>query len=119
MSETNKMKFGIKELIILILIASLVFFFLNYSWIGVRLCIGILLLYFIPFYIFLDSFNLAIEEKLIFSFFISIGLIPLIVYYISRLLVSVRLSILVSFLILIVGSFIFRKFYKGKKSLFV
>ena len=115
MSEQTNLKIGIKEMIILILIISLAFFYFNYSWTGVRLIIGSLLLFFIPFYIFLDSFDLTIGEKLIFSFFIGIGIFPLITYYLTRVLVSLRVSIFICFIILMLSSFLFRKFYKGKK----
>ena len=115
MQEENKIKFGTKELIILILIVSCVFFYLNYSFTGLRLFAGSLLLFFVPFYVFLDSFDITTGEKLIFSFFIGIGMVPLFVYYLSRFLVSLRISILVCFVILVLGSFLFRKFYKHKK----
>jgi hypothetical protein len=112
MSETLKIKLGTKELTILILIIALAFFYFNYSWTGLRLLIGPLLLFFVPFYIFLDSFNLPTEEKLIFPFFIGIGIVPLLVFYLTKILVSLRISILVTFILLIIGSLIFRKFYK-------
>ena len=88
MSDKTKLKIGTRELVSLILIFSIVFFYFNYSWIGVRLIIGSLLLFFIPFYIFLDSFDLTIGEKLIFSFFIGLGIVPLVVYYFSKIFIS-------------------------------
>lgn len=115
MSEKLKMRLGIKELTILILIVSFAFFYFTYNWIGLRLFIGSLLLFFVPFYIFLDSFDLAVEEKLIFSFFIGIGVVPVLVFYFTRILVSLRLSMLVCFILLIIGSLVFRKFYKKNK----
>lgn len=108
------MKFGIKELVILVLAVSFAFFYFSYSWTGVRLFAGALLLFFVPFYLFLDSFDLALGEKLIFSFFIGLGIVPLIVYYLSRILISLRVSLFACFVILILGSFLFRRFYKKK-----
>lgn len=114
MSGKLKIKLGSKEMVILILIVSLSFFYFSYSWIGLRLFIGSLLMFFAPFYIILDSFDLAIEEKLIFSFFIGIGIVPLLVFYLTKVLVSLRFSIFVCFILLIVTSLVFRKLYNKK-----
>ena len=116
MSDRTRIKIGIKELIILILIISLAFFYFNYSWTGTRLLIGALLLFFVPFYLFLDSFDLTIGEKLIFSFFIGIGIVPLIVFYLTRVLVSLRISLFVAFIVLMLGSILFRRFYKMSRN---
>jgi hypothetical protein len=115
MSEPIKIKLGIRELIVLTLITGLIFFYFNYSWIGIRLYAMILLLYFLPFYIFLDSFELSLGEKLIFSFFIGLGIVPLLTYYITKLLASFRWSIAVTFVILTVSSFFFRKYHRQRK----
>lgn len=114
MPEEIKLKIGTKEIAIIIIVIAAVFFFVIYSWIGLRLFFGILLLFFLPFYIILDSFELKLEEKLIFSFFIGLGIVSLVVYYFSKILVSFRLSILACFIFLMAGSIIFRKFYKKK-----
>lgn len=116
MSEEINMKFGNRELIILVLIASAAFFYFTYNTIGLRLFLGSLLLFFIPFYLILDAFDLPVEEKLIFPFFIGLGIVPLTVFYFSKILVSFRLSILVCFVILIVGSILFRIFYKKRNA---
>lgn len=114
-SEKLKIKFGTKELIILVLLISAIFFFWAYRWTGIRLFVGIILLYILPFYIFLDSFDLTLEEKLIFSFFIGLGMVSLTVYYLTKILISLRVSIIVCFLLLLISSLVFRYFYKKRK----
>jgi hypothetical protein len=114
MSDSLNIKFGTKELMFLILLVSAIFFFINYELVGLRLFVGAFLLYFLPFYIFLDSFDLALEEKLIFSFFIGLGIVSLLVLYLTKIIGSIRISIIVSFIILMGSSLIFRKWYRKK-----
>ncbi|MFH1827825.1 MAG: hypothetical protein ABH824_01050 [Nanoarchaeota archaeon] len=114
MSDNLKLKFGMKELIILILLISSIFFFINYKMTGLRLFIGSFLLFFLPFYIFLDSFDLPIEEKLIFSFFIGLGIVSILVFYLTKIFGSIRISLIIGFIVLMAGSLIFRYYYKKK-----
>lgn len=70
MSEELNMNLGTKWMVISILAVSLAFFYFTYNLTGLRLFVGSVLLFFVPFYIILDSFELSIEEKLIFPFFL-------------------------------------------------
>ena len=59
----------------------------------------------------LDNFNLDQDEKIIFSFFIGVGIFPAIVYWLG-MIISFRLAILITFAVLIVVSYLVRKVRK-------
>ena len=77
----------------------LLFFLIVFGLTGFKLALGISLLYILPFYLILDYFDLDKTEKIIFSFFISIGIFPTFVYYIGILFNSIRISIIVTFVL--------------------
>lgn len=97
------------NLIIGIIIVILLFFFILFSLTGLKLIIGIGLLYILPFYLILDKFDLDKTEKLVFAFFIGIGIFPAIVYYLGLLFNSIRVAIAVTFVLLIVIGLILKK----------
>ena len=99
--------------IILILIALFSFIFLGFT--GFKVIFGMLLVFFLPFYLILDNFNLSRGEKVVFSFFIGIGIFPAIVYWIGTL-ISFRISILVTFFLLIAIGFLLKKYKKTKNN---
>jgi len=100
------------NLIIGIIIVILIFFFILFGLTGLKLIIGIGLLYILPFYLILDKFNLEKTEKLIFSFFIGIGIFPSIVYYLGMFFNSLRIAIVVTFVLLLALGLILRKIKK-------
>jgi apolipoprotein N-acyltransferase len=97
--------------IILLLIALFSFIFLGFT--GFKVIFGILLVFFLPFYLILNNFNLSSSEKVIFSFFIGIGIFPAIVYWLG-VLMSFKLAILITFVLLLLIAFII-KFLKNKQ----
>lgn len=97
------------NLIIGVIIAVLLFFFILFSLTGLKLIIGIGLLYILPFYLILDRFDLDKTEKIVFSFFIGIGILPSIVYYLGILFNSIRIAIVVTFVLLILIGLILKK----------
>lgn len=99
--------------IILILIALFSFIFLGFT--GFRTIFGMLLVFFLPFYLILDNFDLSRSEKVIFSFFIGVGIFPAIVYWLG-VLISFRISILVTFFLLIAIGFFLKKYKKTKNN---
>lgn len=99
----DKMTIGI----ILILIALFSFVFLGFT--GFKVIFGILLVFFLPFYLILDNFDLSRSEKVIFSFFIGVGIFPAIVYWLATL-ISFRISIFIVFFLLVVISFLVKKY---------
>jgi apolipoprotein N-acyltransferase len=95
--------------IILVLIALFSFIFLGFT--GFKVIFGMLFVFFLPFYLILDNFNLSRSEKVIFSFFIGIGIFPALVYWLG-VLMSFKLAIVISFILFIGLGFILKKFKK-------
>lgn len=106
-----KIKLGnkITVLIILGLIALFSFVFLGFT--GFKVLFGMLLVFFLPFYLILDNFNLSRSEKVIFSFFIGVGIFPAIAYWLG-VFMSFRLAILVVFVFLVSVSILLKRFKK-------
>jgi len=75
--------------------------------------LGIILLFIVPIYFILDNFDLGQDEKIVFSFFLGVGIFPSLVYWLG-LFISFRLSIFIAFVVLIVVGLLVRKFYKKK-----
>jgi apolipoprotein N-acyltransferase len=97
----DKMTVGV----ILVLIALFSFMFLGF--VGFKVLFGMILVFFLPFYLILDNFNLTRGEKIIFSFFIGLGVFPSIVYWLA-IFILFKLSIVITFVILMVAVFICR-----------
>lgn len=95
--------------IIVAVISVFFYFILGFS--GMMAVLGIILLFIIPFYLILDNFNLGEDEKIIFSFFIGVGIFPAIVYWLG-MIISFRLAILITFVVLIVVGYLVRKVRK-------
>lgn len=102
----------IKNNLIIAVIIVLLFFLILFGLSGLKLIIGIGLLYILPFYLILDKFNLDKTEKLFFSFFIGIGIFPSIVYYLGILFNSIRIAIVVTFILLLGLGLVLRKIKK-------
>jgi len=111
-----KIKFGDREAGILALILIALFSFIFFGFTGFKVIIGFILLFFLPFYLILDNFKLEMGEKIIFSFFIGAIMFPALVYLLGRLM-SVRISIWVSFVMFVLVGLLMRKFrFKGNKN---
>ena len=95
----------------IIIAVILVFFFFILGFSGMMSVLGIILLFMVPFYLILDNFDLSQDEKIVFSFFIGVGIFPAITYWLG-MLISFRLAILITFVILIVVGFVMRKVWK-------
>lgn len=91
------------------LILAFFYFILGFS--GMMTTLGIMLLFMLPTYLILNNFDLEQDEKIIFSFFIGIGIFPAIAYWLG-MLISFRISIFIAFATLIAASFIIRKLRK-------
>ena len=89
------------------------FFYFILGLDGMMSVLGIFLLFIAPMYLILDKFGLEQDEKLVFSFFIGVGILPSLAYWIG-LFISFKIAILVSFIILIITGFLIRP-YRGKK----
>jgi|TARA_Y100000310_G_C20703189_1_gene831999 apolipoprotein N-acyltransferase len=89
----------------------LVFFYFILGFSGMMAVLGIILLFIVPFYLILDNFDLSQDEKIVFSFFIGVGIFPAIVYWLG-MIISFSLAILIIFAVLIVASYFVRKIRK-------
>lgn len=95
--------------VILVLIALFSFIFLGF--IGFKVIFGVLLVFFLPFYLILDNFDLFKGEKVIFAFFIGVGIFPAIVYWLG-VFMSFRLAIAVAFVLLMIVGILIKKVRK-------
>ena len=101
------------QLIIISIIIVLAFFYFILGFSGMMAVFGIILLFIFPSYMILDNFDLDQDEKLIFAFFIVIGVFPAITYWLG-LFISFRVSIFITFIVLLAVVYLIRKFYKKK-----
>ena len=75
------------------LLAVAVFAAILFGFPGFRAIVAIAVLFIIPVFLLLWHTNLDAEEKIFFSLFIGIGLFPLAVWAVNRVLPSFRLSV--------------------------
>jgi len=107
------MKINNKNLAIAALLMILLLSFILFGVTGFRTIFGMFLLLFLLIYLILSNFKLGGDEKIFFSFFIGIALFPLLVWYLNRIVPSLRVTILVTFILLIlIGLFLRKRFRK-------
>ena len=102
---------AIFAIIVLVAVSVFSYFILGVS--GMLSSIGIILLFIFPVYFILNNFNLKQDEKIVLSFFIGVGILPAFAYWIG-LFISFRLSILLSFIILIIAGIVIKYIAKKK-----
>jgi len=110
------MKLPDKENIIfvgILVVVILIFFYYILGFSGAMSVLGIMLIFILPTYLILNNFKLDNDEKIIFSFFIGVGIFPSIVYWLGTL-ISFRISIFMTFILLLLIGFFIKKFYKKK-----
>ncbi len=103
-----KLKLGKKEVIIIISSMILLFFYSLFGITGIRFVIGFSLIFFFPTYLILSFFKIETEEKIILSIFLGMIIFPSITYGLG-LLISLRLSILITFITLVLIGFLLKK----------
>jgi apolipoprotein N-acyltransferase len=91
--------------------AVLIFFYFILGVSGMMSALGIILLFIVPLYLILDNFELDQDEKIVFSFFIGVGIFPAIAYWLG-MFISFRIAILITFIVLIVVGILVRKLKK-------
>jgi len=106
MNISNDIKFSI---FLGIIIALAFFFILGIT--GLMVALGFMIGYIFVFYLLLNNFELDMSEKIVFSFFISIGIFPSIVYLLG-LMMSFRIAIAVTFILLIFIAYLIKKLKK-------
>ena len=104
----NKEDLGFTGLIVAI---TLIFFYAILGFSGMMSALGIMLIFILPIYLVLNNFNLENDEKIIFSFFIGVGIFPSIAYWLGTIM-SFRLAILITFIVLIALGFVIKRHYK-------
>jgi apolipoprotein N-acyltransferase len=96
-------------------ILIILFFLILFGTTGIRTIIGAFLFFFLPFYMILDNFNLEMSEKVIFSFFIGLGIFSIFVYYFGILFGSIKIAIVVAFVLLIIGAILLKNLKTSSK----
>jgi hypothetical protein len=104
---------GNKELAIGMIGLVLLVSFILFGFTGVKVFGGTMLLLFLPFYLIFDNFDIGLGEKVVFSFFIGVGMFSTLVYYLGIMFNSIKTAIVVSFVLLIGIGLGLKKF--GKK----
>jgi len=99
--EQNELKVGTREISIGILIAILLFSFMVYGTSGTKVVLTVLVLFFLPFFLILNNFDFTLGEKIMFAFFMSMGTYSTLVYWIGFITGSLKVSAIVSALLLI------------------
>lgn len=94
-----------------IIVLMLIFFYFILGFSGMMTVFGIILLFIFPIYLILSSFEFEQDEKIIFSFFIGVWIFPSITYWLGMLM-SFKIAIFVTFMILLIAAYSITKFYK-------
>jgi hypothetical protein len=89
----------------MVAVIILVALFSGFTAVRVILGIGIVLV--LPFYLILRNFSIDKDECFVFSVFLGLGFFPILAYFVGRVFGSVRLSIgLTFFLLLAIAAFL-------------
>ena len=99
--------------IAIVVVIVLIFFYIILGFSGMMSALGIILLFIVPTYLILNNFDLGQDEKIVFSFFIGVGIFPSIVYWLG-IFISLKIAIFISFIVLVVVGFGVRKILKRK-----
>jgi len=96
-----------------LILLILLFFFIILGISGLLTAFWIILFFIVPTYFIFDNFNLGQDEKIVFSFFIGVGILPSLSYWIG-FFISFKIAVILSFVILIIVGFLIRKYKKQK-----
>jgi len=102
------LKIGNKTILLFVGIVYLIFFSLFFSLTGLRFILGFLAIFILPIYLLLGLFNFEQFERLTYSFFLSIGIVPTLIYYLG-IMISFRIAIVVVFATLVTAWVFLRK----------
>lgn len=97
-----------------LVVLILIFFFIILGFSGMMAMLGIILLIIFPVYLILDNFDLDKGEKIVFSFFIGAAAISSLSYWIG-MVISFRVAIFLSFIMLIAIGFLIKKMKNARK----
>jgi len=102
-----------KNLMIFLLVVILTittFSFVLFGITGIRVVFGLILMW-LPFYLILNHFEITAGERFVFSLILGVTLFPSIVFLIG-FLISFRVAIAVTFLLLMAVFFLIKKYKK-------
>jgi|SRR3989344_2082076 len=106
MSLPKNEDFGFIGIVIALI---LVFFYFILGISGAMSALGIMLFFTVPSYIILGNFDLSHEEKIVFAFFIGVGIFPSIVYWLG-MFISFKIAIFITFVLLVAAGFTAKSF---------
>ena len=95
----------------IVIVVMLTFFYFILGFSAMMTVLGIILIFIVPLYLILDNFDLGQDEKIVFSFFLGVGIFPSIAYWLG-IFISFKIAILVTFIILLIAAYLIRKFLK-------
>lgn len=95
----------------LALVVILGFLYIILGLSAMMAALGIILFFVVPFYLLLNNFKLEQDEKMISSFFMGVGIFPSIAYWLG-MYISFRISIFITFLILLIAAYLMNRFRK-------
>jgi len=108
-----KLKLSIKTVGTLCIAVLLVEFLYLFGFVGIRSFLSLVLFFFIPIYVILSFTSLGTYEKLFLSFLLGLGLFPLTTFYFNRIIPSLRITLVIIILIiLVIGFFKFKNIFK-------
>lgn len=110
MNIKNETK-GLIIFVLIVLLAAAIFSYLLFGITGIRVVAGIAFMS-LPFYIFLNRFELGEGEKFVFSILLGLTIFPSLVYLFG-LVISFRLGIMLSFIVFLAAAFLPK--YKQKR----
>ena len=90
----------IRNLSIAALALLVLFLTIRFKLVGLRVGLGFIILYLIPVYYIMKNSGLDNEEKIFFTIFLAVGIVPSITYTVG--FISLKLGLLVSFILLLV-----------------
>ena len=90
----------------------MLFFTLIFGLTGLKVIIGVAFLLFLPIYLILNNFDLKTEEKIIFSIFLGLGIYSSFVYILGLLFNSIKIAMIVTFILLLLIAFVIKRFKK-------
>jgi len=96
--------------LLVVILTIMIFSFALFGITGIRVVFGLILMWF-PFYLILNHFEITLGEKFVFSLVLGITLFPSIVFLIG-FLISFRMAIAVTFLLLMAVFFLIRRYKK-------
>ncbi len=96
MKLLNNSRFAIMALVAALIVSTVL--------LGITGLVSMLImsvLFFLPIFLIINNLDLEADEKVFFSIFISLAMFSLVVWYINRVIYSLRISVIAAFFLLI------------------